>query len=100
MGKIIDISDKLTFDENPKLLIKGKEIEINADAVTVLKVMGIVGDGENLTPDEMLQSAALLFGAKSKKTIETFNLNFSDYITVIKESLQLAVGTGQETPGE
>ena len=32
MSKIVDITDKLTFDENPKLVIKGKELEVNADA--------------------------------------------------------------------
>ena len=39
MGKVVDITEKLTFDENPKLLIKGKELEVKADAPTVLKAM-------------------------------------------------------------
>ena len=40
MAKIIDITEKLDFDTNPKIAIKGKEIEVNADAETVLKIMG------------------------------------------------------------
>lgn len=42
MAKIVDITDKLSFDENPKLVIKGKELEVNADAPTMLKVMGLL----------------------------------------------------------
>ena len=39
MARKIDITDKLTFDGNPVLVIKGKELEVNADAPTMLKVM-------------------------------------------------------------
>ena len=35
MGKIIDITDKLSFDGNPKLKIKDNELEVNADAPTM-----------------------------------------------------------------
>ena len=40
MARKVDITDKLTFDGNPFLVIKGKELEVNADAPTMLKVMG------------------------------------------------------------
>lgn len=43
MAKIIDITDKLTFDGNPSLKIRGKVLEVNADAPTMLKVMGLMG---------------------------------------------------------
>lgn len=46
MARTIDITDKLTFDENPKLVIRGEELEINADAATVLKILDIMGDGQ------------------------------------------------------
>lgn len=55
MAKTIDITDKLAFDENPKLVIKGKELEVNADATTVLKIMGILGDGENVQPNDVVK---------------------------------------------
>jgi len=46
MAKIIDITDKLTFDGNPSLKIRGKVLEVNADAPTMLKVMGLMGNGD------------------------------------------------------
>ena len=35
MSKVIDITEKLSYEENPRLTIKGEEIEVNADAETV-----------------------------------------------------------------
>ena len=40
MAKIIDITDKLKFEENPKLVIKGEEFEVNTDAATVIEIIG------------------------------------------------------------
>lgn len=40
MAKVVDITDKLSFDENPKIKIKGVEYEVNADARTMLEIMG------------------------------------------------------------
>ena len=40
MARKVDITDKLSFEENPSLVIKGEVLEVNADAPTMLKVMG------------------------------------------------------------
>ena len=42
MAKIVDITEKLSFEGNPRLKIKGRELEVNADAPTMLKVMGLM----------------------------------------------------------
>ena len=42
MARKVDITDKLSFEGNPSLVIKGKAIEVNADAPTMLKVMGLM----------------------------------------------------------
>ena len=31
MGKVVDITDKLKFEENPALVINGKKYEVNAE---------------------------------------------------------------------
>ena len=38
MAKIIDITEKLNFEKPPVLLIQGREIHVNDDAVTMLSV--------------------------------------------------------------
>ncbi len=41
MARVVDITDKLSFDANPTLVVKGKKLEVNAD-VYLLKVMGFL----------------------------------------------------------
>ena len=43
--KIVDITEKLNFDENPVLKVKNVTIEVNSDAATVLKIMGLFSKG-------------------------------------------------------
>lgn len=46
MAKMMDITDKLTFGENPRLRIKDEELEVHADTATVLKIMELLGNGD------------------------------------------------------
>ena len=46
MAKIINITDKLSFDKNPVIVIRDTEIPVNDDAVTMLKIMDMLGDDE------------------------------------------------------
>ena len=47
MEKKVDITEKLELDENPCLIIQGEELEVNADAATVLKIMGMFKDAQS-----------------------------------------------------
>ena len=69
MAKRRDITNKLSFDGNPCLVIKGKDIEVNADAPTVLKVMGIF-TSEDTNADDIVAIYDLIFPEKSKKKLE------------------------------
>lgn len=91
MGKVVDITEKLTFDENPKLLIKGKELEVKADAPTVLKVMGLL-DSDSPNTKEIIKAYELILPEKSRKELDSMNLSFGDLIIVIREAIQLIIG--------
>ena len=93
MAKVIDITEKLTFDGNPKLKIKDVELEVNSDAPTMLKVMGLMGNEEPGIP-EILEVYNLMFPEKSRKTIEELKLNFEDLVVVIQEGVALISGEG------
>ena len=93
MGKVVDITDKLTFDGNPKLKIKGVELEVNADAPTMLKVMGLMGS-EDPGVQEILDTYELMFPDKSKEEIKKLGLNFQDLIVVVQEAVSLIAGEG------
>lgn len=90
MARVVDITDKLTFEGNPSLMIKGKKLEVNADAPTMLKVMGLMSDDPGV--DEILKVYDMMFPEKSKKEIEKLGIGFSDLIVVVQEAVDLIVG--------
>ncbi len=92
MAKVVDITDKLSFDGNPSLTIKGKTIEVNADAPTMLKVMNLM-DGEPGVK-EIMDVFELMFSGTARKELEKLNLNFADLIVVIQEAVALIAGDG------
>ena len=97
MAKVVDITSKLEFDGNPKLRIKDKEIEVNADAPTMLKVMNLVGDDP--TPKEVITLYNLVFPEESRKVLDDMKLNFADLITVVEAAVSVISGN-IETSGE
>lgn len=40
MARKVNITEKLSFDENPCLVIRGEEYEVRSDAKTMLEIMG------------------------------------------------------------
>jgi hypothetical protein len=94
MAKRRDITEKLSFDENPCLTIKGKDIEVNADAPTVLKAMGIF-TSEDTGADDIATIYDLIFPEKSKKKLEALKPSFNDLIIIIEEAIMLI--TEEET---
>mgnify|MGYP000341002198 CR=1 FL=1 len=91
MAKRRDITEKLSFDENPCLTIKGKDIEVNADAPTVLKAMGIF-TSEDTNADDIVAIYDLIFPEKSKKKLEALKPSFNDLIIIIEEAIMLITG--------
>lgn len=97
MAKIIDITDKLDFTEKPKIKIKGKEFKVNDSAVTILK---IIPKFDDVTPSAMYDIYETLFDEKTRKEIDSLNLNFSDFSKLITSAIELVVGTDDGDQGE
>ena len=95
MARKVDITDKLSFEENPSLVIKGKVLEVNADAPTMLKVMGLMS-ADDPGAREILEAYDMMFPERSKKELERMKLGFKDLIVVVQEAVQLISG---EEPG-
>ena len=84
MARVIDITDKLNFEERPKLKVKGKEYEVNDSAVTMLKIMPKLKG--NVTPDVVNELFEFLFAEKDRAEIEKLSLNFKDFSTLVMEA--------------
>lgn len=100
MAKKVDITDKLTFEGNPFLVIKGKNIEVNADAPTMLKVMGMMDKSADPGPKEIVEAYEMMFPEKSKKEIAKMNIGFKDLIVVVQEAVALISDLEESAQGE
>lgn len=96
MAKVIDITEKLNYEESPVIKIREEEIEVNADAATMLKIMGIISDSGSTGPKEIIQMYNLMFSEAARAKIEKFNLNFTDFTTVVHTAINLITGEGEE----
>lgn len=100
MSKVIDITDKLSFEENPKILIKNVEVSVNSDATTMLQIMQIVGEGKNITPKDIVSLYDLLFSEDDQKKIKKLNLNIKDFQTVVQAAISIITGSNDDEVGE
>lgn len=101
MAKVVNITDKLELEGNPHLVIKDEELEVNADAATMLKIMGKYAefDPNATTPKDILDLYTLMFPAESQKKIEKLKISFKDLQTVVMEAQKLITGE-EDTEGE
>lgn len=91
MAKVVDITDKLSFDENPALVIKGKRLEVNADAPTMLKIMNLM-TAAGVEIEQIGEAYELVFPEKSRKEIDKLKLSVNDWTTVVMEAMNLILG--------
>lgn len=94
MARVIDITEKLNFEERPRIKIKGEEIEINNAAVDMLKIMPQLTK-RKLKPDDINLMYKTLFPEESQKKIESFRLNFEDFSTVVLQAAAALDGDGE-----
>jgi hypothetical protein len=95
MARTVDITEKLSFDENPKLKIKGVEVEVNSDAATMLKLMQLVGSGDNVTPNDVVKMYELMFTESERKKIEKLKLKFNDFQATVEAAMSLVTGDSE-----
>ena len=98
MSRVVDITEKLNYEENPRIRVKDKEIEVNTDAATMLRIMGILSDKEETGPKEVIEMYELMFAEKERQKIEKLKLNFSDFTTLVYTAIGLV--TGENDQGE
>lgn len=98
MSKIIDITNKLNFEEKPIIKVKDVEIKANNDAVTMLKVIALFDEsGEGESVKDILNIYNLLFDEENRKKVESLKLSFEDFSTLVMESAQFIANNGEES---
>lgn len=102
MAKTVNITDKLEMDGNPFLVIKDEKLEVNADAATMLKIMGKYGETQaaEATPKDVLDLYNLMFPKESQKKIEKLKVSIKDLTVLVEEAQKLITGEEDEPEGE
>lgn len=95
MSKVVDITDKLNFSENPVLKIGSIEAEVNADAETVLRLMGVFADGSDM--HAVSEALNLIFKPEDVKAICSLKksgkkLSANALMTIIQAAMNLVMG--------
>ena len=98
MSKIIDITDKLSFKEKSQFKIKDVVFDVNSDAPTMLKIVGIMSD--KMTAKSILDMYNLLFDKKNKAKLEALKLSMNDFKTTILTIAMAVANDGEEPEGE
>ena len=99
MSKIIDITEKLNFEEKPKIKIKDTVVEVNNDAVSMLKVAALF-DEETIKTSDIYSVYNLIFDEPQREKIEALKLSFKDFTTLITETTKNIIGGDEDTEGE
>ena len=96
MAKVIDITDRLDFDQNPVIRIKDTDIEINATAETMLRIMGMIGRVTSNDPEAIMEMTTLLFGKEGLETLLATGISFKDLLKIIQFTVDLVTGDDDE----
>ena len=97
---IYNLTEKLKFGADPKLVIGETELTVRSDAETVLQLMDIIQTkGEAAGAREAM---ALLLSEKDLKKLAALHLKMDDYLMVMQTAAQLAMGVdpGDAPAGE
>ena len=100
MAKVINITDKLEFEANPLLEIGTIEVEVNADAETMLRLMGVFAENGEL--EAVGKAMELIFKPEDVKAICNLErngkkLSAKSLVVIVQEAMNLVMG---ESEGE
>lgn len=95
MGKIINITDKLSL-ESTYIQIGDVKVKVNDDAKTVLQLLEVVGKEEVNSLDRFNTAYELLFSLENREKIDSLGLNFKDCMILIQEAMSLITENGAD----
>ena len=98
MTKRIDITDKLCFEENPALKIGTLDVEVKADAETMLRLMGVFSEKTEL--EAVGEALSLIFAPEDMETICNLErngrkLSAKSLMTIVEAAMSLVMGGEQ-----
>lgn len=95
---VYSLTDKLSFEDNPQIELKGKTITVKAEAETALKLFDILeNEGE---VKATMKAFDLLFSEKDKKYIDSLKLKMNDFQKLLNVAMDLCIGADPDADVE
>ncbi len=89
-----NLTERLKFREDPKLVVGNATLTVKSDAEIVLRLMDVIAEkGEVGGAREAL---SLLLSDGDRKKLTALRLKMEDYIQVLQAAVQLALGEDPE----
>ena len=99
MARIFDITDKLTFEENPIIRVKDVEIELNANALDTFKVIRLMQSDMNASAIEEL-TQTIFASPEDVEKVRSLKFNPKGYMKFLTECTKVIMATDSEIEGE
>ena len=98
MTKRINITDKLCFEENPVMEIETLDVEVRADAETMLRLMGVFTEKTEL--EAVGEALNLIFSPQDVEAICNLERNGKKLsakllMTIVQAAMSLVMGDEQ-----
>ncbi len=101
MSKIIDITNKLNFEQKPCIQVKDTVAAINNDAPTMLEVTAIIEESKNsMSSQNINRLFELLFDEENRAKINALRLDIRDFVVLIMETATAATNRFDLSEGE
>ncbi|MDE7390210.1 MAG: hypothetical protein K2M82_04635 [Lachnospiraceae bacterium] len=91
MAKIIDITEKLNFEQKPQIKIKNEILTVNNEAAAILEIMPLL-DTKEPTLANVDKICRTLFSEDDFVKIEKLHLSFGDFATLTTTAISLVTG--------
>lgn len=103
MSKVVNITDKLNFEENPALQIGDMTVEVHADAETVLRLMGTLKGKDDVDINAVTEIMKLLFDPEAVQQLcamerDGKKLSARSLMVIVQGGMNLVIG--DDSPGE
>ena len=98
MTKRINITDKLCFEENPVMELETLDVEVRADAETMLRLMGVFTEKTEL--EAVGEALNLIFSPQDVEAICNLErngkkLSAKSLMTIVQAAMSLVMGDEQ-----
>lgn len=100
MSTTVNLTDKLGMAGRPKIEIGDVTLTVDTRAETMLKLMELLGDGEEFNPQDVFAAARILFDEDDYAELSAMELDFTDFNTVIATAMDLIAGGAAEGEAE